>query len=238
MIHKNKFEINYWLRKIYTSKLYQLLTVNEVKLRKRVFTSIYKSNHWVQNGSKLPNEFVSVSGHGSNINTEQHKLLVKNFTNIIKNYKINSILDMPCGDFLWIKEIINKYHIKYLGIDIVEELIKKNLKRYKASNINFENKDILDYKENIYFDLIIIRDLFIHINNSQIHQILNNLKKLKYKYLALTSYNNKKNSDVIIGKHRKINLLISPFNIKKPNYSFRDFENDKFIFIYEKNNFI
>lgn len=237
MVFKNKFQINYWLRKIYTSKLFQLLPINQFNLRKKVFTSIYKSNHWVQNGSNLPNEYVSVSGHGSNTNTKQHELLVKNFTGIIKKYKINSILDMPCGDFLWIKEIVKQNQIKYLGVDIVDELIKNNLNLYKTNNIDFKSKDILDFKESIYFDLIIIRDLFIHINNSQILKILNNLKTLKYKYLALTSYDNKKNNDVIIGQHRKINLLISPFNLKKPNYSFKDYENDKYIYIYEKNNF-
>lgn len=237
MAFKNKFQINYWLRKIYTSKLFQLLPINQFNLRKKVFTSIYKSNHWVQNGSNLPNQCVSVSGHGSNTNTKQHELLVQNFTGIIKKYKINSILDMPCGDFLWIKEIIKQNQIKYLGIDIVDELIKNNLNLYKSNNIDFKSKDILDFKESIYFDLIIIRDLFIHINNSQILKILNNLKTLKYKYLALTSYDNKKNNDVIIGQHRKINLLISPFNLKKPNCSFKDYENDKYIYIYEKNNF-
>ena len=237
-MYKNKFEINYWLRKIYTSKLFQLLPFNKEKLSKKIFTSIYKSNHWVQNSSRLPNEFVSVSGHGSNINTEQHKLLVKNFTEVINKYEINSILDMPCGDFLWIKEIIKNNQIKYLGIDIVDELIKKNLNQYKSDNINFLTKNIIDFSENTHFDLIIIRDLFIHINNSQIRKILHNLKKLNFKYLALNSYNNEENKDVIIGQHRKVNLLIDPFNLNKPIYSFKDYENDKFIFLYEKKNFI
>ena len=123
---KNKFNKYYWLRKIYTSKLFQLLQIKNSKLKKKIFTSIYKSNHWVQNGDSLPQEFVSVSGHGSNIGTDQHKQLVNNFTNIIEKYEIDSILDMPCGDFLWIKEVVKNNDIKYLGIDIVEELIKNN----------------------------------------------------------------------------------------------------------------
>jgi hypothetical protein len=64
------------------------------------------------------------------------------------------------------------------------------------------------------FDLILIRDLFIHIPNSDIKKILQNIKKIDFKYVALNSYNNKINEDVVVGKHRKINLLIEPFNLK------------------------
>ena len=35
-----------------------------------------------------------------------------------------------------------------------------------------------------------------------------------------------------IGKHRKVNLQIEPFNLEKPIYSFKDYEEDKYIFFY------
>ena len=232
MFYKNKFDKNYWLRKIYTSKLFQLLPIKSIELKKKIFTSIYKSNHWVQNGDLLPEEFVSVSGHGSNINTEQHKHLTDNFNEIIKNYKINSILDMPCGDFLWIKNIIKNNKLDYLGIDIVEELIDNNKMRYQTKEIKFQVFDIVDFKPKYKFDLVLIRDLFIHIKNSDIENILKNLKSMNVKYVALNSYTNKENKDVIVGQHRKVNLLIEPFNLKKPIYKFKDFEEDKFFFLY------
>ena len=40
------------------------------------------------------------------------------------------------------------------------------------------------------------------------------------------------------GNHRKVNLLIEPFNLNQPLEYFKDFENDKFIFLYDKKNFI
>ena len=79
MISKNKFGSDYWLRKIYTSKFFQFLTTNNSKLKKKVFTSIYKSNHWVQDEDILSNDCLSVSGHGSNLNTNQfNNLFIKN----------------------------------------------------------------------------------------------------------------------------------------------------------------
>ena len=75
-------------------KIIPVIANKKFKIKKKIFTSIYKSNHWVQNGNLLPSEFVSVSGHGSNIGTDQYKQLVNNFTNIIDKYKINSRLEL------------------------------------------------------------------------------------------------------------------------------------------------
>ena len=163
MKYKNKLSLYYWLRKIYTNKYFQFLSPNKSKLKKKIFTSIYKSNHWVQSSDYSKYNSISVSGHGSNTNTEQYFELVKNMTKLINKFRIKSILDIPCGDFLWIKKIILENNISYLGIDIVEELINKNILYYKSKNINFKCADILDYKTDKYYDLLLIRDLFLHI---------------------------------------------------------------------------
>ena len=85
---KNKFNINYWLRKLYTSTIYQKLNANNDKVKRQVFTSIYKSNHWVQIDDNLTTDSISVSGHGSNINTNQFFNLQKIFTKIIVNKRL------------------------------------------------------------------------------------------------------------------------------------------------------
>ena len=41
------------------------------------------------------------------------------------------MLDIPCGDFYWMKEVDLK-DIEYIGADIVDELIKKNNDKFKA----------------------------------------------------------------------------------------------------------
>ncbi len=234
---KNKLNINYWLRKIYTSHYYQLIFSNNNKLKKKVFTSIYKSNHWAQSDN-LKGEIVSVSGPGSNVNQEGFINLKNNFNKILNEFDIKSILDMPCGDFLWLNEVIKDKNIDYLGIDIVDELIDENKTKYMKKNINFECEDIVDFFPNKQFDLIIIRDLFIHLKNSDIKKIINNLNKIDFKYLAINNSTVDKNIDINIGKHRKVNLLIEPFNLKKPLFSINDGEADKFIYLYKKNELI
>jgi len=61
---------------------------------------------------------------------------------------------------------------------------------------------------------------------------------MDFSYVALNSYNNKINRDVVVGKHRKVNLLIEPFNLVKPLEYFKDYEDDKYIFLYEKKYFV
>ena len=46
------------------------------------------------------------------------------------------------------------------------------------------------------------------------------------------------NIDGIIGQHRKVNLLIEPFNLNKPSVVINDGEKDKFIFIFERKDII
>ena len=74
------------------------------------------------------------------------------------------------------------------------------------------------------------------INNNIIS--ISTVNKMNFKYVTLNSYNNKINHDVVVGNHRKVNLLIEPFNLEKPLEYFKDYEDDKFIFLYEKKNFI
>ena len=88
------------------------------------------------------------------------------------------------------------------------------------------------FKTDKKFDLLLMRDFFIHINNSEIQIILDKIKKWNINYFASESYSVEKNFDVLTGKHRKINLKINPFNLSNPIYSFNDFEKDKNILFF------
>jgi hypothetical protein len=93
-----------------------------VKLRQQstyeVFTDIYRNNHW---GSSE-----SISGEGSMI--EQTQTLIIELGKLFKEKRFSSILDIPCGDFNWMKKV-DLENIDYIGADIVEDLIEKNKKK-------------------------------------------------------------------------------------------------------------
>ncbi len=230
---KKRFNLYYWLRKIYVSKIFQSLPIKKKYIRKLVFTSIFNSKHWVQKDDNLKIINTSVSGHGSNTETLQSKNLINCMIKFIDKFNINSILDIPCGDFLWMNQVMKiRPEIRYQGIDIVNQIIKNNKNKYIHKNIEFECEDILNFKTDKKFDLLLMRDFFIHINNSEIQIILDKIKKWNINYFASESYSVEKNFDVLTGKHRKINLKINPFNLSNPIYSYNDFEKDKNILFF------
>lgn len=172
------------------------------------FVTIYKKNLWSSKESK--------SGEGSEINQTRNLSiwLVKN----IKKFKVNIFVDAPCGDLNWMKKILKKINIKYIGIDIVPQVIKKNKRIFSSKKVKFEIKDIC--KDKIpNCDLIMVRDCLFHLSYSDINKFLINLKKTKYKYLLTTTHVGKDiiNNDIISGDFRIFDLFSPPFNFKKKN---------------------
>ena len=103
--------INYWLRKIYISKLFQKIILGEKKSRKLVFKAIFSTNHW-NKYHKYNQDMNSVSGPGSNPKTLQTIRLIENLSEFIEKNNIQSVVDAPCGDCAWIKEIFLKKNTK------------------------------------------------------------------------------------------------------------------------------
>ena len=174
--------------------------------RKNIFTDIYLNNKW---GDKY-----SLSGTGSNLN--QTKIILKEIANTIKRYEIKNILDIPCGDFYWMREI-DFTGLNYIGGDIVSELINENIKKFKRSNINFQIIDVLedDIPDS---DLIFCRDCFVHFSFEDIFEALKNIKKKNSKYFMTTNFVERNhNDDIPTGAWRTINLCKPPFNFPEPS---------------------
>ena len=170
-----------------------------------IFTDKFKNNLW---GSKE-----SRSGQGSEL--AQTKILREQLPNLLTELKIKSMLDIPCGDFNWLKEVDLSF-LSYVGADIVEELIHYNNENYNSENRKFLKLDIIN--DNLpKVDLILCRDLFIHFSYKDIFKSLDNIKKSGCKYLLTTSYPlTKKNLDILTGQWHYLNLLIPPFSFPKP----------------------
>ena len=220
----------------FKKKYYPHLSLKSSKER---FDFIYKTNFW---GSTE-----SFSGSGSEIrNTENIRNQIKN---IINKYNIKKILDAPCGDFNWIKLIIDD-QLEYIGADIVENLIFNNINDYKSKNINFITLDITKDKLPDA-DLMLCRDCLIHLSNLNVKKFIQNFKNSKIKYLLLTSYETKKdefgfkNKDIQDGDCRDINLLKPPFRLPIPSLKIldRDHENKnqsllRYLYMYSKDQLI
>jgi len=179
---------------------------NDKKSRQKIFTSIFLNNHWNSSESK--------SGIGSTI--EQTTILIKEFEKLLVERKIESILDIPCGDYNWMQKV-KKSNIKYLGADIVKPLIKSNRKKFKKDkNCKFRIIDLIN-DPLPKSDLIFVRDCFVHLTFEEITKSIQNIKKSGCKYLLTTTFpNHKDNVDSCNGGWRTLNLVEQPFNFPTP----------------------
>ncbi len=167
---------------------------------------------WNKESCLINNIIETYSGPGSLLKNTDN--LIKHFPEFIKKYSIKSIIDIPCGDFNYMKEI-NLDNIEYTGYDISINAIKRCLK-FKKNNINFSVLDAT-VEQLKYADLIICKDLLLHLSFDHINLILDNIVKSNCKYFAVSRYNNGNviNVDQISGLHNRcIEITKEPFNFK------------------------
>jgi hypothetical protein len=174
------------------------------------FTDIYHKNTWHGKESK--------SGTGSDL-INARKFSTK-LAEVINSLNINTMLDVPCGDFNWMKTIIEDLDIKsYLGADIVKEMIADNQKKYHFPNrVRFLQIDVVN--EIVpKSDLIFCRDCLVHFSYETAKQILRNFVASESKYLIMTTFtaNNRNAFDIQDGQWRALNFEMPPFNL--PHYS-------------------
>jgi len=180
------------------------------KRKPNAFKDIYFNDLWHSQESK--------SGKGSELkNTQNVREILKE---IVIKYNINSIFDIPCGDFNWMKKIVDLFN-DYKGADILEELINENNKKYTSEKIQFEKLDIL--KTQIpKVDLVLCRDLFIHFSNQDINKALENIIDSNSTYLLASTYIGVTNKKIRTGEFRPVDLTKKPFMLPKPIEIFFD----------------
>ena len=106
--------------------------------------------------------------------------------------------------------------IEYLGVDVVEPLIRRNQERYASTTRRFMMADIA---RNLLprADLILCREWLIHLPNRQVSDALRNLKRSGASYLFTTTFPNlTANRDIWPGSFRPLNLQIAPFKLPPP----------------------
>tara|TARA_Y200000002_G_scaffold351552_1_gene329654 strand:+ start:4693 stop:5370 length:678 start_codon:yes stop_codon:yes gene_type:complete len=183
---------------------------SKLSLQER-FELIYNENFWESNESR--------SGIGSEI--KNTKEVLKSLDQIIKDFKIKSIIDIPCGDFNWMS-FMDMKNIEYQGHDIVEQLIIKNNKKFKKNNISFFNSDITNSRLG-KADLMFVRDCLVHFSIEDIKKSIFRIKQSRSKYLMSTSFVNvDKNLDIYSADWRPINLEKEPFNFPKPLLTYNE----------------
>lgn len=178
---------------------------------KEVMIQIYQLYLW---GGK---EYEFYSGDGSHDITiiEPYQEVVIRFLQSFDEPLI--VCDLGCGDFNVGKKFVS-FTKKYIGVDIVPDLIERNKNRFQAENLSFQCLDLAT-DELPKGDCAIIRQVLQHLSNHEIQKILQKLSAYQYVILTehLPSGDFVPNKDKIasqgirLKQQSGINLIESPF---------------------------
>lgn len=169
------------------------------------FTRIYENSFW--------GEPDSASGPGSA--REQTRTLVRELPLLFQRLGVRSVLDLPCGDFNWMREVDHCLD-HYIGGDIVPALIEGNQARYGREGREFRLLDLTgDALPRV--DLVLCRDVLVHLSYEDIGKALERVTASGSTWLLTTTFPDRtENRDIVSGDWRTLNLQLPPFNLSAP----------------------
>ena len=178
-----------------------------------VFSSYFESNAWADAESR--------SGVGSNLASTE--LISRSLPELLRRLGVRTFLDAPCGDLYWMRQVVDAVDVRYIGGDIVPELIAKLEAEISDPKYTFQVLDIVS-GDLPKADLWLSRDCFIHLPHAMVRQALGNFYRSGIPYLLASQYDfPRANADIPLGGFRCINLRRAPFNLPAPREELFDF---------------
>lgn len=177
----------------------------------RSFTEAFEKRLW--------KDAESLSGPGSTLSYTSD--LRSTLPGLVRALGCRTMLDAPCGDFNWMKEV-DLSGIKYTGADIVPAMIDEL--KAKHPKRKFLVLDITKgpFPKN---DFVLCRDVLFHLSNQDIVRVLDNFVRSGSEWFATSHYFQvTAMADVQSGPttFRPVNLTAAPFHFEPPDYVLKD----------------
>ncbi|MFA5031206.1 MAG: glycosyltransferase [Patescibacteria group bacterium] len=173
-----------------------------------IFTNIYQNNKWHGTESR--------SGHGSTLAATEK--IREGIPTLFKKYKIKTIIDAACGDWNWMRHLTSTLDFEsYMGIDIVKDIIDKNIENHENEKITFHNMNLINQNLTTKADVIVCRDMLNHLSNFDVIEVLKNFIQSGSTYMLITNFPKERpNKDILTGAWRTINFGKEPFEFPSP----------------------
>ncbi len=177
-----------------------------------VFRTIYRDNLWQSDETR--------SGAGSTLAATER--IRSALPDLLERLGAKVVLDVGCGDFHWMQHVDLSRLDLYIGADIVPDIIEKLQQEYGGPNREFRClhlcTDTLPAA-----DLILCRDVFLHLKNDLILDAIQNIAKSEARYLLVSNYPDITfNADIVTGLSRPVNLALPPFTLPPPDQTLED----------------
>lgn len=191
--------------KLGIQRLRELLRPGGGRVREK-FVAIYRENVFGSDESR--------SGAGSTM--EQTATLRVALPALLGELGARSLIDAPCGDFNWMRHTPLNLD-SYIGIDIVEELIRTDQEMYGSPKREFLCRDIIADPLPTA-EVILCRDCLVHLTFDQASKAISNFKRSGSTYLLTTTFSERDANVDLKGKDiwRTLNLERAPFNFPPP----------------------
>jgi hypothetical protein len=139
---------------------------------------------------------------------------------LMEKWSLESVSDVGCGDATWIMDSLDGQGITYHGYDFMGALITSNKSSFGADK--FTELNALDTASFPTRDLILCRDVMIHMGAWDVVRMLELFKDSGSKYLLTTTYPNEVSNPEVISPqiyrgggcgYVMWNLEAAPFNL-------------------------
>jgi hypothetical protein len=157
----------------------------------------------------------SMSGTGSSLSVTTY--LRQDLPILLNEYNVRVFLDLPCGDFNWMKEV-DLGEIQYIGGDIISDLVERNQRLYSSPLRTFQRLD-LTTSALPRADAVMCRDCLVHLSDASVFAALRNICNSGANYLLTTHYTARAqvhNYDIPDGAWRRIIFDLPPFLLPPP----------------------
>lgn len=150
---------------------------NLMKTTEAVFTGIYQKNKW--GGSR--GEFCSGSGTVDERVVAAYVAVVSKQA-LCEKFQGLTFVDLGCGDFR-VGSRLRTLAFHYIGVDIVEPLVRYNQATYGDAATEFVHLNIVtDGLPD--GDVCFVRQVFQHLSNQQIAGVLQKLRKYRWVFIT------------------------------------------------------
>ena len=163
-----------------------------------VFARIYSKNEWQGSGpGSLPEA------------TSEYRYFLETF---IRANRVRSVVDVGCGDWQF-SRYVPWDGVHYLGVDVVQEVVQRNVERFGSDSIRFARCDArVDVLPDA--ELLLIKDVLQHWPNTQVARFLPTVRRFKYALVTNTTNRVHMNRDCELGGYRYLDLTRPPFNVE------------------------
>jgi hypothetical protein len=150
--------------------------------RRATFRSVYRRAEWGKGGQS---QFFSGVGSYGEPAAKYADVMSAVVGGLIRQKGAPiTIVDLGCGDFSVGSQLLARLPpVRYIGCDVVPELVRENQERYGSDRIAFRTIDIVS-EELPAGEICTVRQVFQHLPNVDILQILRKLRKYEHVYVT------------------------------------------------------